>query len=158
MVISADGYEDLKLNIKREGKSYAYTYTAEVSLTPPRTLRLVRLTQSPHPSAPTAVLAVTPSTEVAENTTVTVTATPHEGYEVESVTASQGNDIVVDLTAGAENGVYTFTMPASNVTVSATFKTVAPAEAGKIGLSQLEIAKASFGNDWILKFKNATGM
>ena len=28
MVISADGYEDLKLNIKREGKSYDYTYTA----------------------------------------------------------------------------------------------------------------------------------
>ena len=48
-------------------------------------------------------------------------------------------------------------MPASNVTVSATFKEAAPAEAGKIVLSQLEIAKESFGNDWILKFKNAAG-
>ena len=47
-VISANGYEDLKLNIKREGKSYAYTYTAEVISDTTRTLRLLRPTQSPH--------------------------------------------------------------------------------------------------------------
>ena len=157
MVISADGYEDLKLNIKREGKPYAYTYTAEViSDTNPDTPAGQTYTVTTS-ECTNGVLTVTPNTEVAENTTVTVTATPDKGYEVESVTASQENGTAVDLTAGKESGVYTFTMPASNVTVSATFKEATPAEAGKIELSQLEIAKKSFGNDWILKFKNATG-
>lgn len=156
MVISADGYEDLKLNIKREGKSYAYTYTAEViSDTTPDTpvTQTYTVTTS---DCSNGTLTVAPNTAEA-GTEVKVTATPNEEYEVESVTASQENSTAVDLTAGTESGVYTFTMPASNVTVSATFKEAAPAEVGKIVLSQLEIAKESFGNDWILKFKNAAG-
>ena len=156
MVISADGYEDLKLNIKREGKSYDYTYTAEViSDTTPDTpvTQTYTVTTS---DCSNGTLTVAPNTAEA-GTEVKVTATPNERYEVESVTASQENGTAVDLTAGAESGVYTFTMPASNVTVSATFKEAVPAEAGKIVLSQLEIAKESFGNDWILKFKNAAG-
>ena len=155
-VISADGYGDLKLNIKREGKSYAYTYTAEViSDTTPDTPvgQTYTVTTS---NCSNGTLTVAPNTAEA-GTEVKVTATPNEGYEVESVTASQENSTAVDLTAGTESGVYTFTMPASNVTVSATFKEAVPAEAGKIVLSQLEIAKESFGNDWILKFKNAAG-
>ena len=155
-VISANGYEDLKLNIKREGKSYAYTYTAEViSDTTPDTPAAQTYTVTTSDCS-NGTLTVAPNTAEA-GTEVKVTATPNEGYEVESVTASQENGTAVDLTAGAESGVYTFTMPASNVTVSATFKEAAPAEAGKIVLSQLEIAKESFGNDWILKFKNAAG-
>ena len=156
MVISADGYEDLKLNIKREGKSYAYTYTAEViSDTTPDTPAAQTYTVTTSDCS-NGTLTVAPNTAEA-GTEVKVTATPNEEYEVESVTASQENSTAVDLTAGTESGVYTFTMPASNVTVSATFKEAAPAEAGKIVLSQLEIAKESFGNDWILKFKNAAG-
>lgn len=156
MVISADGYEDLKLNIKREGKSYAYTYTAEViSDTTPDTPAAQTYTVTTS-NCSNGTLTVAPNTAEA-GTEVKVTATPNERYEVESVTASQENSTAVDLTAGTESGVYTFTMPASNVTVSATFKEAAPAEAGKIELSQLEIAKESFGNDWILKFKNAAG-
>ena len=155
-VISANGYEDLKLNIKREGKSYAYTYTAEViSDTTPDTPAAQTYTVTTSDCS-NGTLTVAPNTAEA-GTEVKVTATPNEGYEVESVTASQENGTAVDLTAGTESGVYTFTMPASNVTVSATFKEAAPAEAGKIVLSQLEIAKESFGNDWILKFKNAAG-
>ncbi|MBE6964911.1 MAG: hypothetical protein E7441_02630 [Ruminococcaceae bacterium] len=52
--------------------------------------------------------------------TVTITATPAAGYETESITvtdADSGNVTVV----GSEN-IRTFTMPAKNVTVSATFK------------------------------------
>lgn len=155
-VISADGYEDLKLNIKREGKSYAYTYTAEViSDTTPDTPAAQTYTVTTSDCS-NGTLTIAPNTAEA-GTEVKVTATPNVGYEVESVTASQENGTAVDLTAGTESGVYTFTMPASNVTVSATFKEAAPAEAGKIVLSQLEIAKESFGNDWILKFKNAAG-
>ena len=156
-VISADGYEDLKLNIKREGKSYAYTYTAEViSDTTPDTSVGQTYTVTTSGCA-NGTLSVTPNTEVAENTSVTVTATPNAGYAVDTVTAKKDDGTEITLTAGTESGVYTFTMPASNVTVSAIFKEAAPAEAGKIVLSQLEIAKESFGNDWILKFKNAAG-
>ena len=156
-VISADGYEDLKLNIKREGKSYAYTYTAEViSDTTPDTSVGQTYTVTTSGCA-NGTLSVTPNTEVAENTSVTVTATPNAGYAVDTVTAKKDDGTEITLTAGTESSVYTFTMPASNVTVSATFKEAAPAEAGKIVLSQLEIAKESFGNDWILKFKNAAG-
>lgn len=156
-VISADGYEDLKLNIKREGKSYAYTYTAEViSDTTPDTPAAQTYTVTTS-DCRNGTLTVAPNTAEA-GTEVKVTATPNEGYEVESVTAAQADNTGVALTEDTEKtGVYTFTMPASNVTVSATFKEAAPAEAGKIVLSQLEIAKESFGNDWILKFKNAAG-
>ncbi len=156
-VISANGYEDLKLNIKREGKSYAYTYTAEViSDTTPDTPAAQTYTVTTSDCS-NGTLTVDPNTAIAENTSVTVTAAPSEGYAVDTVTAKKDDGMEITLTAGAESGVYTFIMPASNVTVSATFKEAAPAEAGKIMLSQLEIAKESFGNDWILKFKNAAG-
>ena len=156
MVISANGYEDLKLNIKREGKSYAYTYTAEViSDTTPDTSvgQTYTVTTS---NCSNGTLTVAPNTAEA-GTEVKVTATPNEGYEVESVTASQENSTAVDLTAGTESGVYTFIMPASNVTVSATFKEAAPAEAGKIVLSQLKLEKEWMSSNWNLKFTNADG-
>ncbi len=155
-VISADGYEDLKLNIKREGKSYNYTYTAEViSDTTPDTSvgQTYTVTKS---DCSNGTLTVDQNTAAA-GTEVKVTATPNEGYEVGSVTASQENGTAVDLTAGAESGVYTFTMPASNVTVSATFKEAAPVEAGKIELNQLKLEKEWMGSNWNLKFTNADG-
>lgn len=154
MVISANGYEDLKLNIKREGKSYAYTYTAEViSDTTPDTPAAQTYTVTTS-NCSNGTLTVAPNTAEA-GTEVKVTATPNEGYEVESVTASQENGTAVDLTAGAESGVYTFTMPASNVTVSAAFKEAAPVEAGKIALSQLNLTQDMFGQTWYLTVKNA---
>lgn len=157
VMISATGYKDLELKLNRTGSSsYSYVFTAEViSDTTPDTPAAQTYTVTTSDCS-NGTLTVAPNTAEA-GTEVKVTATPNEGYEVESVTASQENSTAVDLTAGTESGVYTFTMPASNVTVSATFKEAAPAEAGKIMLSQLEIAKESFGNDWILKFKNAAG-
>ena len=156
-VISANGYEDLKLNIKREGKSYAYTYTAEViSDTTPDTPAAQTYTVTTS-GCTNGTLSVTPDTEVAENTSVTVTAAPSEGYVVDTVTAKKDDGTEVTLTAGTESGVYTFTMPASNVTVSATFKEAVPAEAGKIELSQLKLEKEWMGSNWNLKFTNADG-
>ena len=49
--------------------------------------------------------------------TVTLTPTPAAGYKVASVTANNGSVTVTKET----NGTYTFTMPAKDVTVSATF-------------------------------------
>ena len=53
----------------------------------------------------------------AEGMTVTLTATPDEGYELESLTVKDGAD--AEVTVGEDN---TFTMPATDVTVTATFK------------------------------------
>ncbi|MBR5030332.1 MAG: hypothetical protein IKX63_04420 [Muribaculaceae bacterium] len=63
-----------------------------------------------------------------EGETVTLTVTPDNGYELETLTvttvdATLGAPIRanVDLTEG-ENGTYTFDMPAAPVTINATFK------------------------------------
>lgn len=55
-------------------------------------------------------------TSAAAGATVTVTATPNSGYECTKVTVSPSTTVT-----DKGNGTYTFTMPSSNVTVSATF-------------------------------------
>ena len=65
----------------------------------------------------------------AQGETVTLTVTPNNGYELETLTVTTILDAPVgaplranvDLTEG-ENGTYTFAMPAAPVAVSATFK------------------------------------
>lgn len=52
--------------------------------------------------------------------TVTVTAIPDEGYELGTLTVVDAADSAVAIT-GQGNDRYTFTMPASSVTVTATF-------------------------------------
>ena len=157
VVISATGYKDLELKLNRTGSSsYSYVFTAEViSDTTPDTPAAQTYTVTTSDCS-NGTLTVAPNTAEA-GTEVKVTATPNEEYEVESVTASQENSTAVDLTAGTESGVYTFTMPASNVTVSATFKEAVPAEAGKIVLNQLKLEKEWMGSNWNLKFTNADG-
>ena len=56
--------------------------------------------------------------------TVTITTTPDEGYELERLTVTDGNGNEIKLT-NKGNGTFTFTMPASQVEVTATFRTVA---------------------------------
>lgn len=52
--------------------------------------------------------------------TVTITANPDEGYQVGKVTVTRPNGAAVAVT-GRGNGVYTFIMPGSKVTVDVTF-------------------------------------
>ena len=52
--------------------------------------------------------------------TVTITATPDEGYKVGTVTVTEENGKTVAVTDKGE-GVYTFTMPASDVEIRVTF-------------------------------------
>ena len=59
----------------------------------------------------------------AENDTVTLTVTPAENYEIDSVSYNDGSDHVITPV----ESVYSFSMPASNVTVTATFKAATPA-------------------------------
>ena len=55
----------------------------------------------------------------AKGTTVTLTVDPDKGYTLETITVTDGSGKEVKLTE--KNGKYTFTMPASKVTVKATF-------------------------------------
>ncbi|MBO4871174.1 MAG: Ig-like domain-containing protein, partial [Muribaculaceae bacterium] len=55
--------------------------------------------------------------------TVTLTITPAEGYSLGSLTVLNG-ETTVETTLNQETGEYTFTMPAANVTVTATFTNV----------------------------------
>ncbi|MDO5595707.1 MAG: S-layer homology domain-containing protein [Bacillota bacterium] len=61
----------------------------------------------------------------AKGTTVTVTASPSKGYVVDAVKVvdKDGKDVAVT----AKDGKYVFTMPASAVTVTGTFKAETPA-------------------------------
>ena len=75
--------------------------------------------------------------------TVTVTAAPEEGYELDTITVTSG-DQNVEVTDG------TFTMPAGNVTVSATFKksvyTISVDKNIKNGKVTVKPEKASMGD------------
>ena len=55
-----------------------------------------------------------------KGTTVTITVDPDKGYELDAITVKDASGMNVKLTDKG-NGKYTFTMPASKVTVSAEF-------------------------------------
>ena len=59
-----------------------------------------------------------------KGTAVTLTVDPDKGYVLDALTVLDGKDKEIKLTE--KNGKYTFTMPASKVTVEATFKASAP--------------------------------
>lgn len=67
------------------------------------------------------IVTAAPATGVKSGTKVTLTVTPNAGYELETLTVADQN-----VTDDVENNQYTFTMPAANVAVSATFKESAP--------------------------------
>ena len=76
-------------------------------------------------------------TSATAGTQINLTVTPDKGYEIQSVTMNGK-----DLTVGAD-GKYSFTMPAENVTVSATFKKSEPQgpEAGETEIKPGEFAQ-----------------
>ena len=71
------------------------------------------------PETPGGTVTVSPS-RVSSGRTVTITAAPDTGFALESLTVldSRGNEIPL---TDKGNGKYTFTMPASRVTVEASF-------------------------------------
>lgn len=106
-------------------------------------------------AAENGTVEVSPEEAKADDT-VKITATPAEGYKIAEVTytytAASGEEKTETLTA-AEDGTYTFTMPAADVTVSAEFEqdvtepettylvNVTPTENGTVEVSPKE-AKA----------------
>lgn len=72
-------------------------------------------------------ISVSPTTDVTAGTTVTITATPSEGYKLSTITVTGADETNVEL-SGTGN-TRTFTMPSQNVTVSATFAEIETIEA-----------------------------
>ncbi len=74
-------------------------------------------------------VAINPTTAKADDT-ITLTVTPNDGYEVDTVKAvpadDSSNTAIVVTKDTTDNTKYTFTMPAENVKVTATFKATAP--------------------------------
>ena len=152
--ITAEGYQDLNLEVTKDTSKYPYVYTATVKKdTTGGNTEATYIAMAKKVSNGT--VALDKDKDLKAGDTVTVTATPAENYEIDAVTVTTENNKNVDVTGFGET--YTFTMPAENVTVSATFKEKAPAQNGAIELSQVSIGTDYFGNNWELEFKNADG-
>ena len=76
------------------------------------------------PDVENGTVRVSPS-RASRGTTVTITVTPDEGYELESLTVLDSRDNEIPLTDKGD-GKYTFTMPSGRVTVEASFAEIAP--------------------------------
>lgn len=77
---------------------------------------------------------------------ITVTAVPDEGYEAASVTVTTVSGKTVDVTDNGD-GTYSFTMPSGKVTVTATFREIAPA--AEIDLPFVDVPENSWAYDAI---------
>ena len=64
------------------------------------------------------------SLKAKEGESVTLTADAYNEYEFVSVSVKTQDGSPVDTVSGEETGVFTFTMPASDVTVSGTFRKI----------------------------------
>ena len=146
--ISADGYQDLNLQVTKNTSSYPYVYTATV-VAPVEKTYSATVAETENGS-----VQLSATKEIKKGTSVIVTATPAENYELDTIKVTgvaTGTEVALQNT----DGIYTFVMPEEDVTVSASFKKIKPAEPVKIELDQLSIATDFFGTDWNLSFKNA---
>ena len=150
--ITAEGYQDLNLEVTKDTSTYPYVYTATVKKDTTGGNTEATYTAMAK-KASNGTVALDKDKDLKAGDTVTVTAKPAENYEIDAVTVTTENNKNVDVTGSGET--YTFTMPAENVTVSATFKE--KARNGVIELSQVSIGTDYFGNNWELEFKNADG-
>lgn len=146
MAITADGYKDLTVKVEKNG--YDYTASVVANKQPAEKTYTAEAEASVH-----GVVALSAAKDLKEGTTVTVTLTPDDGYELDTIRVTGENGTAVALKKESET-VYTFTMPAENVSVKAAFKEAAPK---KIELSGVKIATDYFGSAWEVSFKNAGG-
>ena len=116
--------------------NYIVKYTAE-----PGTLYTVTVN-----SATNGTVAADKTTNVAQGETVTLTVTPASGYELGILTVKDASDNNVTVTDN------TFIMPASNVTVSATFTAIETPDPGSYTLTYDENKPAVWVD--VFAFKN----
>lgn len=147
--ITANGYKDLTVEITKTTVSYSDVYTATVVKKSTPAEKTYTATAD---SAEYGKVTLEKTSGLKAGDTVTVTTTPDKHYELDTLTV-KGESGTVNTTKKSDNE-YTFTMPAEDVNVTATFKKAAPI---KINLDQVKIGTDFFGNDWEVTFDNVDG-
>ena len=112
--LSGDTYFQLKVSGASYFSSIVITYD-DTNVTPPTTYDVTCN------SASNGSISVGSTTSYAEGATVTVTATPNGGYKLNTITVTCDDPNVTAPTATIAGNTATFPMPASDVTISATF-------------------------------------
>lgn len=140
IVISADGYDDMTVSVKYE----KYEYSAEIvsNDNKPSTGSDYKVVLKASANGTVNV----DKTTAKEGDKVTVTATPADGYVLDSISVKDSQDADITVTDN------TFIMPTSDVTVSAVFKSATPAEDGAVSISSINISTDYFDNDWYVTF------
>lgn len=108
--------DNLKLNV---GMMYNNFTNEWETYTAPTTTYIIKTETAVNGTVTTS------ATSLAAGKTFTVTATPNDGYELDTVTVKDAKGNIVPAN---DESAHTYTMPASNVTVSATFKEKADAK------------------------------
>ena len=108
---AADGYKDY-FHAENTGYSIIYTADKKLKMALPHSV-----TAAPAPANGTVV--ADKSSNVFEGETVTVTVAPNSGYRLKSLSYNDGTS---DTPITKTGGVYSFTMPDKNVTITAEFK------------------------------------
>ena len=141
LVASADGYDDMTIQVK---KVSSWNYSAEIvqNDNKPSTGSDYKVVLKASANGTVNVDKATAK----EGEKVTVTATPADGYTLDTISVKDSKDADVTVTDN------TFTMPASDVTVSAVFKAATPAEDGTVSISSIKMESDYFDNDWYFTF------
>ncbi len=146
---TANGYKNLTVEITKTTVSYNDVYTATVVKDSTPAEKTYTATAA---SAEYGKVTLDKTSGLKAGDSVTVTTTPDRHYELDTLTV-KGESGTVNTTKKSDNE-YTFTMPAEDVNVTATFKKAAPI---KINLDQVKIGTDFFGNDWEVTFDNVDG-
>lgn len=144
--VTANGYKNLTVEIT---KTYNDVYTATVVKDATPAEKTYTATAA---SAEYGKVTLDKTSGLKAGDSVTVTTTPDRHYELDTLTV-KGESGTVNITKKSDNE-YSFTMPAEDVNVTATFKKAAPI---KINLDQVKIGTDFFGNDWEVTFDNVDG-
>jgi hypothetical protein len=126
-------YKVLSVNVSGEPAVAVTTVTENVTYTfkmPERNITVdviflglyeetYEITKTP-PDTNMGDFVIYPLGELPESTLITVTTTPEEGFEVEAVTVSGAPPVTVNTVE--PNQIYTFNMPARDVSVTVTFR------------------------------------
>lgn len=125
--LTVEDSEGNKITVEKGEKENTFTFTmpaAKVTVT----ATFEKAYTITIPATTGGTVTAKPSPAIA-GSTVTLTVTPNEGYALDTLTVTSADTTKVD-TEKVSDTVYTFVMPAANVTVTAAFKstTEAPVE------------------------------
>lgn len=127
-------YNAYQIQVNAANLTYSFSYNGSDTVTVSEASSTPTTNHTVSTGAETHGKFTVSPTSAAQGDTVTVTTTPDSGYEVDTVTYTPKDGSVT--TISGSNNIYTFTMPASDVTVNVTFKeSVPPAELESVTLT-----------------------